>query len=345
MKKLLHTFLLLIVCMGKLFAQDPQLSQFYASPLYLNPAFVGSAMSPRIIANYRNQWSAIGGSYNTAMFSADHYIDGINSGVGILLVNDSQGLGKLQTNSVSALYSYQLKITQNNYLRAGFQGGYTSKKLNTQSLTFGDQYTNAGFDKTITSADNDILKAPNKNLLDLSAGLMAYGSHYWFGGAVHHLNKPSQSFFPTGTDVLPMKISVQAGLNIPIFGFGDGLGDNVDRQASISPAVLFKQQGVFQQLDAGLYFTYTPITVGAWYRGIPLKKVAGIAKQDALIFLLGLRQENFSVGYSYDATISKLGPASGGSHEISFTYLFDAPDKSERRNLKRRKQELSCPKF
>ena len=40
-------------------AQDPQFSQYYAAPLYLNPAFTGSEMLPRIGANYRNQWPGI----------------------------------------------------------------------------------------------------------------------------------------------------------------------------------------------------------------------------------------------------------------------------------------------
>ena len=39
-----------------LFAQDPLFTQFYANPLYLNPALAGAARCPRINLNYRNQW-------------------------------------------------------------------------------------------------------------------------------------------------------------------------------------------------------------------------------------------------------------------------------------------------
>jgi hypothetical protein len=31
------------------FAQDPQFTQFYANPLYLNPAFAGTARCPRVV--------------------------------------------------------------------------------------------------------------------------------------------------------------------------------------------------------------------------------------------------------------------------------------------------------
>ena len=47
------------------FAQDPEFTQFYANPLYLNPAFAGTARSPRINLNYRNQWPGLSGTYVT----------------------------------------------------------------------------------------------------------------------------------------------------------------------------------------------------------------------------------------------------------------------------------------
>ena len=40
-------------------AQDPEFSQYYAAPLYLNPAFAGTSVDHRFIANYRNQWPNI----------------------------------------------------------------------------------------------------------------------------------------------------------------------------------------------------------------------------------------------------------------------------------------------
>ena len=40
-------------------AQDVGFSQFYANPLYLNPAFAGSQVAPRISLTYRAQWPGL----------------------------------------------------------------------------------------------------------------------------------------------------------------------------------------------------------------------------------------------------------------------------------------------
>src|SRR5262245_8045525 len=69
-------------------AQDPHFTQFYANPLYLNPAFAGSAHCPRINLNYRNQWPALQGQFITASVSYDQQIPSISSGIGLLALSD-----------------------------------------------------------------------------------------------------------------------------------------------------------------------------------------------------------------------------------------------------------------
>ena len=73
-------------------AQDPQFSQFYAAPLYLNPAFAGSTGQARVGMNYRNQWPAIDANFNTISAYADFYLEDINSGVGALITRDREGV-------------------------------------------------------------------------------------------------------------------------------------------------------------------------------------------------------------------------------------------------------------
>ena len=162
---------------------------------------------------------------------------------------------------------------------------------------------------------------------------------------MQHINRPQLSFFRIlDADRLPMKGSLHAGFKIPIGGY-TGLGDEWNREKTISPAINYRFQGPYKQLDLGVYLTYSPIVLGLWYRGIPVVKSAdGRPSQDAVTALLGYRQDRFSFGYSYDYTISSLGPASGGAHEISLSYIFDW-EPTKRSNRPRKDKQLSCPKF
>lgn len=349
MKKLyLNLVLLCFVCLSGL-AQDPQFSQFYAAPMYQNPAFAGSAFATRLVANYRNQWPSITANFVTSSFSIDHHLEGLNSGIGFIVTNDSQGPNRLTSTDISGIYAYQLKINEENFLRLGIQGTYSNKSMSYMGLTFGDQYDDKGFISGSTTIDPlgpDGSPLPIIHLADFSAGALFYNGQSWLGLSAHHINQPSYTFFNTAgqNTYLPMKVSISGGLNIPLANpYTRGL--NADKDFSISPAFLYKSQGKFNQLDLGLYATYSPLTVGVWYRGIPIKK-RNITRtnHDALVFLVGVRQDNFSIGYSYDITVSSLGVSTGGSHEISIAYQFEPVIKQISR-FRRNKKALSCPKF
>ena len=339
---LLLLFGLLIA--GTVWAQDPQFSQFYAAPMYLNPAFAGSALAPRVTVNYRNQWPAVT-NYVTSMVSVDHYFDRYNSGVGLMLQSDNQGQGRIRSTDIGLQYSYQIQLAEQTFVRLGVQGSYVNRSINWFGLTFGDQYNNGGFTGNPTTDPVVSNGSPTLSYLDFSTGGLLYSDWYWIGVAAHHIGRPSQGVFVLSDESrLPMKGSVHAGLRIPFAGF-TGLGDEWDREKTISPAINYRYQGKYDQLDLGVYMTYSPMVVGLWYRGLPLKKYApSVTNRESLIVLAGFRQDNFSIGYSYDATISSLGPGSGGAHEISLSYTFENFPSGKPKNRKARKQ-LSCPKF
>ncbi len=355
MANLLHTLpdmgkryallLFLFATMGRVVAQDPQFTQFYAAPQYLNPAFAGSALAPRITLNYRNQWPAISANYTTTVLGIDHFVKQYNSGIGLILLSDSQGQGQIKSTEIGGQYAYQFQVGEQSFVRLGLQGSYVNRNINYFGLTFGDQFTNRG--PTGVPSIDPILQgnSPKNSYLDFSTGGLFYSDWFWIGASAHHINRPNQDFFVKNTiDRLPIKGSIHAGLRIPLGGF-TGLGYETDKEISFSPAVLYKFQGKYDQLDLGAYLTYSPLTIGLWYRGLPIKKYAqNINNHDALAVLIGYRADNFSFGYSYDATVSTLGLASGGSHEISLSYIFERPEARTPRNRKR-KGQLSCPKF
>ena len=102
-KAILGAMLLLGTAAG---AQDVGFSQFYANPLYLNPAFAGSAVAPRISLTYRAQWPGLVSAFTTVSASYDQYFPDLHGGLGFIVMTDRVGdHGALSTNSLGAMYS------------------------------------------------------------------------------------------------------------------------------------------------------------------------------------------------------------------------------------------------
>src|SRR3989337_4605019 len=96
MYRILLLFCVLMLALdSSVTAQDPQFSQFYAAPLYLNPAMAGATGQARAGINYRNQWPAIDAKFTTLSAYFDYYIQDKNSGVGLILTRDIEGLAGL----------------------------------------------------------------------------------------------------------------------------------------------------------------------------------------------------------------------------------------------------------
>ena len=89
---ILLTAVMAFACM-RVDAQDALFSQFYANPLYLNPAMAGTNVCPRIALNWRDQWPNLAGNYMTTTASFDEHFDKIYGGVGIILMHDRAGAG------------------------------------------------------------------------------------------------------------------------------------------------------------------------------------------------------------------------------------------------------------
>ena len=324
--------------------QDPQFTQFYAAPMYHNPAFTGSGYAPRVMMNYRNQWSSLNANFVTGLFSLDHYIERANSGIGVMFLNDKQGYN-LSNTEIRLLYSYELKIDRNNALRFGLNGGYAFRGLQPGGLIF-DYDENNNFEPIVT---DPILNSRRNsvNTLDVGAGFLYFNPKYFLGASMNHITKPKLNFYRDNNGdipALPRLLVVHGGYNVDLSHL---ITDSYsEREFTLTPTFLYKKQGPYSQLDLGGYVTYSPLTLGLQYRGIPLTKVFNnFPNQDAISGVIGVRYENFSFGYSYDLTVSGLGTRSGGSHEISIAYQLPQMEVPRVPRHKVRKKVLVCPKF
>jgi type IX secretion system PorP/SprF family membrane protein len=320
--------------------QDTQLSQFYAAPLYLNPAFTGTIKNSRAVFNFRNQWSGVGNPYVTAAASFDHYFAKFKSGLGVMVMQNKAGTPSMRSTDISLLYSYRVALNETWTFIPGLQATYSSRNLDFYKLTFPDQYSNTGFTGAST---NEPLNYSKKSFMDFSAGGLLYSSIFWIGTSYSHLNHPNQSF-SSNTNRLPGKINLHAGARIPIASSPRGRStQKIYREKAIIPAVIYQSQAKFDQLDLGLYMLYEPLIIGLWYRGLPIKHYAlGYNNNESIIGLVGLQYKGFTFGYSYDFVISALTMQSRGAHEISITYIFG---KERFIHSKMKYRPLPCPNF
>jgi type IX secretion system PorP/SprF family membrane protein len=324
MKKQLHILLACLILGLFSFeakAQDPEFSQFYANPLYLNPAFAGTKNCPRIHMNHRNQWPGITGSFITNSVSYDQRVEALYGGLGLIVMNDKAGQATLNTTRVSGIYSYGVNINRKITAHFGLEAAYFQRSLDWNKLTFGDMIDpRRGF----VYQTNDVPRGGTVSNVDFSAGALVFSETFFAGFAAHHINEPNESLV-SGDSKLPMKFTLHAGTNIDMAGPG---GKYTTNSAKISPNIMYRNQGTFNQLLLGLYVKKDALTLGAWYRD-----------SDAFILSLGIETNVFRIGYSYDVTVSKLTMASGGSHELSMGINF--PCKPKRKTYR----TITCPSF
>ncbi|RUT78262.1 PorP/SprF family type IX secretion system membrane protein [Ancylomarina longa] len=327
---------------AELYSQDVEFSQFYANKVYLNPAFAGSDFDARVSMSYRNQWPEISSAYVTYSVAYDKYINALNGGLGLHIMQDEQGDGTISTTMMSGMYSYSLSITRDLVIKFGLQASYVQRKLNSANFTFPDQtdefYINGLINPFSGESMPDHLK---RNYFDFSSGMIASYKNWFIGFAIHHLSEPDQTYKDESDySKLPRKYTLHAGVNVPVFR--RGLHQS---EYSLAPNFLYQQQETNKQLNYGLYLSKGSLILGMWYRdNLELE-------YDAIILQLGIMRDWWQVSYSYDKTISKLIHTNTGAHEISFLMRF----KNSKRNrsgcnekyLRRRRQigRIKCPRF
>jgi type IX secretion system PorP/SprF family membrane protein len=282
-------------------AQDPQFTQFYANPIYLNPALAGSKLCPRVCVNYRNEWPAISGTYVTTSASFDKMVDALHGGLGFIATNDEAGQSTIRTTTLSGIYSYHQMITRWFSVNAAMQATISQKVVDWDKLNFGDQIDPShGFVRNT----QEIRELNSKTNADFSAGIVGYSDKFFVGFSAHHLSQPNESFYTGSSAPLPMKMTAHAGANIRI-------GPKGNSDVVLSPNVIWQKQQDFQELNLGMYVRKGNIVGGMWYRS-----------RDAFIVLIGIESGPFKIGYSYDLTVSRLTNSTAGSHELSLSLGF-----------------------
>lgn len=315
-------------------AQDPHFSQFFASPLTLNPAFTGKfSGSWRIAANHRDQWPSIPKAYVTTSASVDFPIlrskipDNDVFGIGVSGLTDASANNILKLNYGSVSMSYHKALDENGYstIGAGFQGTYSSLNLDISKLTFEDMLTQNGF----TGTTSDIItNGSNQSYFDLNAGLLYSGStngenNFYLGASMYHITRPKVGFKDKNW-YLSGRISFHGGGSFPVSDMltvHTSLIHQIQNKASETIVGLALAANVTQDVE-----NPTSIYLGSWVRF-----------NDAIIPYVGIEFLGLRIGASYDFNISNLkaATASRGGSEFSIIYIKKPAEY----------KGIPCPKF
>ncbi|MBS1616649.1 MAG: PorP/SprF family type IX secretion system membrane protein [Bacteroidetes bacterium] len=344
MKRILLSLGLAIAALGIANAQDIHHTQYFASPLTLNPALTGLVRGDlRVAANYRSQWYSVSNHpYQTGVISFDmatlknRLPEGDALGIGLIGTYDRSGVGALQAIQIgiSAAYHKAFGLEKQHTLSFGVQGVLVQKSIDFSMLKFEDQFDpNSGQTpyNTAENLDNKDLTYPDFNLGLMYSGRVSDYATAYIGGSVFHLTTPTESFLSSSN-------TIHRRYNVYLGGSFD-LNENMELYAS----ALYQNQASATEvmLGAAAGFILNPgheeakentiFYLGGWYR-----------YGDGLCPYIGLEWTKMALGISYDVNTSSFTPATGGAgaYELSLTFNGKIVRHAGDPNY-----NFSCPKF
>jgi len=333
------------VMAGALQAQDVHFTQYFTSPLTLNPALTGlTRCDLRLAANFRSQWGSVSPNpYITGTVSYDmatlkgNLPEGDALGIGLLGLFDRSGAGALQNTTVGVSLAYHKSFGQEkqNTISLGVQGYLVQKSIDFNKLKFEDQFDPASGYANIPTSEN----FTNADLTypDFNAGIMYTGklndfATAYVGLSYYHLTQPVETFLG-GTNKISPRISATAGgsfdLNENMVLYTSGL---YQAQAKASEIVVGAAAGFV--LNPGYDEEFSQKTVlylGSWYR-----------YGDALCPYIGFEWAKMQLGISYDANLSKFTAATQGQGAYEISLIFNG---CINQRIAQPKYNFACPKF
>lgn len=296
--------------------QDLHFSQYFNSPLLVNPANTGFIPDGdyRAGMNYRNQWASLGNPYKTfsvfgdGQFFGDRFENGW-VGFGGALLRDVAGSGNLTTTRAFGSVAYHQAVGLGSLVSAGFNVGWVNKRIDMSKLTFDNQWNGKFFD--ISAPNSEPFAANQANYVSLQAGInYAYypneNTYLSVGFSASNINRPNESFFSPGLVDTRVPTRLTTFVN-GSFKVGDAWIVNPNVYVSKMSTAWEVVSGVNGQRKLNEDGS-TQLIMGAYYR-----------MNDAVIPILGFQQAGYRITFNYDATASALRNynQSRGAYEIS----------------------------
>lgn len=330
MRKLFFISAFIVSCLFTSAQVDPHFSQYYAYPLYVNPALTAiSDVDYRATAIYRNQWNSVGNPFVTTGVSAD-FSTAKNLNFGLNFLNQSAGNGGYRyVNSYFSVAYTGLQLDDYGFKRIvfGMQGGIINRRFDPSKLQFGDQWKPyIGFDPA--TATSEVFNRTSSTVFDAGAGIAYFDSdpekktNIFAGYSANHLTEPEDPFLPGHKYKLPLRSTLHAGVRV-----------KVNETFSIVPNTIFMLQGNTSETMVGAYAEFSAredvdVMAGVNYR-----------VNDAISPFFGLNYNNMVLGFSYDVNASALGKLTTKPNSFELSVSFTG------RSDKLRTGYFRCPRL
>jgi type IX secretion system PorP/SprF family membrane protein len=334
-KTALHIVVCLFFVINHSLAQDVHFSQYYFSPLTLNPANTGNFKGDyRFFGNYRSQWREISRAYNTFSAGGDmnFYPKNINVSGGMLFLNDKSG-GNLSVTKILPSGAIHKKIAGFR-LHAGMQAGIVIKSIDFYANSFPNQlnWNKGKFDNTLPNNETNVVQ--RHTYFDLNMGFNATRKFGKFepeiGFAMFHLTKPKDSFL-SNDNRLPVRQAYNFGLSYyldkaivlrahTLIGYTTKASDWV---SGVNVEYILSQ---------GVFFTNSVFAGFMWRDGLKRNTDAGIVTA-------GLNYSHYTIGFSYDINTSQLKTSTGGKGAFEIAFIYRA------KNTRLTKKIIPCERY
>jgi type IX secretion system PorP/SprF family membrane protein len=315
---------------SRVLAQDVHFSQFYNSPLTLNPALTGAIETDqRFALIHRSQWQSLGAPFRTFSFSYDAPIlrgkmKGRYIGIGGNAYSDKAGKSGFGDTQANLSIAYGMRSTDDAILAFAIQGGYGQRSAVLDGMRWDAQYDGSGYDPSRPTGE----AIPNSSsaFVDFSTGVAwqqweSKDIQWTMGASVFHLNEPSVTLFGSNEDRLLRRYTVHAATRI------------TTKRWVLLPKVYGSQQGGSREVvlggllhrRVGMDSRYTTdktsssFYIGAFYRW-----------NDAIVPMMQIEYKRLlTIGVSYDVNISALSSATRyrGGMELTLQYIGTFKDK------------------
>jgi type IX secretion system PorP/SprF family membrane protein len=310
--------------------QDPSFSQFFSSPLNINPALTARINAKwRVISNLRDQWIGPASPYASGTISYDtkalenQMSENTVFGIGCMLMHNQSMRGIHKASFASLNLSYNVLLAEGDAehrIGIGIGGIYGNKTVDFSRLYFAEQFTGTGFDQNLPNGESALSEM--KPYLSSTAGVLySYTTTYSnldIGAAAYHLNKPKQTFLEDKNQYLPIRYVAHANF-----------------ETYLNDVFLLNTNAIYQQQAKTNYFsvggalgyyltsdyggsTDVLLNAGLWYWS-----------KNAIVPYLGLTYSSFQVGLSYDMTISKLRQATPRPKTFEISLIIRGDKKNE----------------